>query len=57
MRAPLLALALRRARARERGEVTLPTTIALERATNPFLRAATVDEFAERRQAKDVYKG
>jgi hydroxyacylglutathione hydrolase len=24
---------------RERGEFTLPTTIAIERATNPFLRA------------------
>src|SRR5436305_5648271 len=26
---------------RERGAVTLPTTIALERATNPFMRAAS----------------
>ncbi len=41
--------------ARDRGEVTLPTTIALERATNPFLRAASVEEFAERRAAKDVF--
>ena len=38
---------------RERGEATVPTTIALERATNPFLRAATVQELAERRAAKD----
>jgi len=38
---------------RERGEATVPTTIALERATNPFLRASTVQELAERRAAKD----
>jgi hydroxyacylglutathione hydrolase len=42
---------------RERGEVTLPTTIALERATNPFIRAANVAEFAERRAAKDAFRG
>ena len=35
-----------------RGEVTLPTTIALERATNPFMRASSVEEFAERRRGK-----
>lgn len=38
---------------REHGEPTVPTTIALERATNPFMRAATVQELAERRAAKD----
>lgn len=43
--------------ARERGEVTLPTTIALERATNPFLRAGSVEEFARRRAAKDNFRG
>jgi hydroxyacylglutathione hydrolase len=43
--------------ARERGEVTLPTTIALERATNPFMRAASVEEFAARRAAKDNFRG
>jgi hydroxyacylglutathione hydrolase len=42
---------------RERGEVTLPTTIALERATNPFMRAASVGEFAERRLGKDNFRG
>ncbi|MGH6780878.1 MAG: hydroxyacylglutathione hydrolase [Sphingomonadaceae bacterium] len=36
---------------------TVPTTIALERATNPFMRAATVEELAERRAAKDVFRG
>ena len=41
--------------ARERGEVTLPTTIALERATNPFIRAGSVEEFARRRTAKDAF--
>ena len=38
---------------RERGEPTVPTSIALERATNPFMRAATVTQLAERRLAKD----
>ena len=39
---------------RERGEATVPTTIALERATNPFMRAASVEELAARRAAKDA---
>ncbi len=38
---------------RERGEPTVPTSIALERATNPFMRASSVAELAERRLAKD----
>lgn len=38
---------------RLRGEATVPTTIADEKATNPFMRAASVAEFAERRAAKD----
>ncbi len=44
-------------RARLRGEATVPTTIGLERATNPFMRAATVTELAERRAAKDNFRG
>lgn len=40
--------------ARERGEATVPTTMALERATNPFMRASSVDELAARRAAKDA---
>jgi len=40
---------------RARGEVTLPTTIALERATNPFMRAGSVEELAARRAAKDSF--
>ena len=39
---------------RERGEPTVPTSIALERATNPFMRAGSVAELAERRLAKDA---
>ncbi|KSB89377.1 hydroxyacylglutathione hydrolase [Caulobacter vibrioides] len=50
--------------ARERGEATVPTTIGLEKATNPFLRAPTLRPglsparaFAEIRAAKDSFKG
>jgi hypothetical protein len=39
------------------GEATVPTTIGLERATNPFMRAASVEEFAQRRSAKDNFRG
>lgn len=53
---------------RERGEPTVPTTIGLERATNPFLRATQLasrlgtfntpaEAFALVRQAKDSFKG
>ena len=41
--------------AREKGEATVPTTIALERATNPFMRANDAAELAERRTAKDNF--
>ena len=43
--------------ARAAGRPTVPTTIALELATNPFLRAASVDQLAERRAAKDAFRG
>lgn len=43
--------------ARAAGEATVPTTIALERATNPFMRAASVEELAERRAWKDSFRG
>jgi hydroxyacylglutathione hydrolase len=51
--------------ARERGEATVPTTIALERATNPFLRAPALapdapspdQAFARLRAAKDSFTG
>ncbi len=39
--------------ARAKGEPTVPTSIALEQATNPFLRAADVAQLALRRTAKD----
>lgn len=42
---------------RERGEATVPTTIALERATNPFMRAQSIEQFAERRASKDAFRG
>ena len=40
---------------RERNEPTVPTTIALEQATNPFMRAKSAEELAERRVAKDSF--
>lgn len=40
---------------RERSEITLPSSIQLELATNPFLRAENVEEFARIRQLKDQY--
>lgn len=43
--------------ARERGEPTVPTTVANERAFNPFVRAADAAEFAARREAKDGFAG
>ncbi|KRC80080.1 hydroxyacylglutathione hydrolase [Sphingomonas sp. Root241] len=44
-------------RARAAGEATVPTTIALEQATNPFLRAQSIEILAERRAAKDIFRG
>jgi hydroxyacylglutathione hydrolase len=55
--------------ARQRGEWTVPTTIGLEKATNPFLRAPLLAErvgkagapdyeaFAALRAAKDAFRG
>jgi hydroxyacylglutathione hydrolase len=50
--------------ARARGEPTVPTTIGLEKATNPFLRAPQLVEgaagasaFAALRAAKDTFRG
>jgi len=41
----------------ERSEArpTVPTTVALERTTNPFLLAGDVEEFAELRREKDSF--
>ena len=41
--------------ARAKGEATVPTTIALEQATNPFMRAVSAEQLAERRAAKDAF--
>jgi hydroxyacylglutathione hydrolase len=44
-------------RLRAAGEATVPTTIALERETNPFMRAGSAEILAERRRAKDSFPG
>ncbi|HXQ12375.1 MAG TPA: hydroxyacylglutathione hydrolase [Caulobacteraceae bacterium] len=43
--------------ARARGEPTVPTTIAREIATNPFLKAGSAQRFGEVRAAKDAFRG
>ena len=42
---------------RAAGEATVPTTIAAERATNPFMRASSVEALAALRTAKDNFRG
>jgi hydroxyacylglutathione hydrolase len=41
---------------RERGEITVPTTVAAERATNPFVRSGDWQEFARLRAEKDSFR-
>jgi hydroxyacylglutathione hydrolase len=41
---------------RASGDVTLPTTVAEERETNPFVRATNWEEFARLRSAKDSFR-
>ena len=41
---------------RDRGRITLPTTVAEERETNPFVRASNVDRFATLRAEKDSFR-
>ena len=41
---------------REAGEITVPTTVAQERETNPFVRSTNEEEFARRRAAKDSFR-
>ena len=41
---------------REAGQVTLPTSVAQERETNPFVRATKVEEFARLRAEKDSFR-
>jgi hydroxyacylglutathione hydrolase len=43
--------------ARTVGEATVPTTIAQELETNPFMRAQSAEVLAERRAAKDAFAG
>jgi hydroxyacylglutathione hydrolase len=42
---------------RARGQATVPTTIALEQATNPFMRAGSAEVLARRRAEKDDFRG
>jgi hydroxyacylglutathione hydrolase len=44
-------------RLRAAGEATVPTTIGAERATNPFMRASSVEALAALRAAKDNFAG
>jgi hydroxyacylglutathione hydrolase len=41
---------------RDAGEITLPTSVALERETNPFVRANSWSEFARLRTEKDSFR-
>jgi hydroxyacylglutathione hydrolase len=41
---------------REAGTATVPTTVAQERETNPFVRSTNVEEFARRRALKDSFR-
>ncbi len=43
-------------RLRSVGEMTVPTTVAEERETNPFVRSTNEEEFARRRAAKDSFR-
>jgi hydroxyacylglutathione hydrolase len=43
------------AAARKAGAATVPTTVAEERATNPFMRAGTVADLARLRAEKDAF--
>lgn len=42
---------------RDQERITLPSTIAVERSTNPFLLCADAQAFAELRQQKDSFRG
>ena len=41
---------------REQGKMTVPTIVAQERETNPFVRATNVKEFARLRRDKDSFR-
>jgi len=54
--AALRARAAEAAAQRAAGKPTVPTTMAQERATNPFLRAPDVTTLARIRSAKDSFR-
>jgi len=41
---------------RDEGKITLPTDVAIERGTNPFVRASNAQEFARLRREKDSFR-
>jgi hydroxyacylglutathione hydrolase len=41
---------------RDAGKITIPTTVAQERETNPFVRATDAQEFARLRAEKDSFR-
>ena len=41
---------------RDLGEITLPTTVAQERETNPFVRATNAEDLARLRKDKDSFR-
>jgi hydroxyacylglutathione hydrolase len=54
---PAIAERLDEVRAlRDAGAITLPTTVARERETNPFVRASDWEEFARLRADKDSFR-
>lgn len=54
--AALQAYAIKAKAQRDAGQPTIPTTLGLERAVNPFVRARDVAELAARRAGKDNFR-
>ncbi|MBS7791042.1 hydroxyacylglutathione hydrolase [Roseococcus sp. SDR] len=52
----LMAYSVQAKAQREAGQPTIPTTLGLERAVNPFMRAKDVAELAARRAGKDSFR-
>jgi hydroxyacylglutathione hydrolase len=54
---PAVAARLEQVKAmRERRTITVPTSVAQERETNPFVRATNAQEFARLRAEKDSFR-
>jgi hydroxyacylglutathione hydrolase len=54
---PAIAARLREVETmRDAGQITIPTTVAAERATNPFVRSGDWQEFARLRAEKDSFR-